>query len=301
MASGNIKAWISAFRLRTLPLSLSVILMGSFLAAFQGSFAWPIFLLAILTTLCLQILSNLANDYGDTEHGADSLQRIGPSRAVQSGAISKNAMKRAILVFSLLSLISGLALIFVALNDNWLFVLLFLALGLGAITAAIKYTAGNNPYGYRGLGDIFVFLFFGLVGVLGSYYLFVQSFDWTICLPAAAMGFLSTGVLNMNNMRDHVSDEQAGKITLVVRMGFQTAKIYQVGLVLSAITCAILFTAIHFQQLWQYLFLLILPLLGKHIQTVVTAQEPILLDKQLKVLAISTLLFSILFGIGLLV
>jgi 1,4-dihydroxy-2-naphthoate octaprenyltransferase len=299
--AGSVKHWISAFRLRTLPLSLSVIFMGSFLAASEHLFRLNIFILAITTTLFLQILSNLANDYGDTENGADNLQRIGPSRAVQSGAISKEAMKGAIIVFSLLALVSGLTLIYIALQGLDISLLLFfVVLGLGCIAAAIKYTAGSNPYGYRGLGDIFVFLFFGWVGVAGSYFLYSHSFSALILLPASAMGLLSAGVLNMNNMRDHISDQQAGKITMVVRMGFGMAKVYQTVLVLGSLLCAVMFTLLSYGSAWQWLFLITLPLFAMHLKTVVTNNEPVLLDKQLKVLALTTLLFCVSFGVGLL-
>lgn len=293
--------WLVAFRLRTLPLALSVIFMGSFLAASHNAFSWPILALAVTTTLFLQILSNLANDYGDSVHGADSADRIGPQRSVQSGAITAANMKTAMFIFAGLSLASGIALIALALMDLPVSYLVgFFVLGLAAIAAAVKYTAGDNPYGYRGLGDVFVFLFFGLVGVVGSYFLYTKAMDWTILLPASAMGLLSTGVLNLNNMRDHVSDEKAGKITLPVRMGFARAKMYHTLLITLAIAAAAIYVALHFQKPNNLLFLISLPLFIRHLTFVIRCTQPQLLDPELKKLALSTLLFCLLFGAGML-
>lgn len=296
------KAWISAFRLRTLPLALSVIFMGTFLAAQAKHFDVLIFSLAVLTTLFLQILSNLANDYGDTIHGADSIDRKGPSRAVQSGAISSGAMLKAIYVFSGFALFSGLTLIYFGLKGlEWSYNLFFLLLGIGAIAAAIKYTAGKNPYGYRGLGDIFVFLFFGPVGVVGAYFLMSKSFDWIVLLPAASMGLLSVGVLNVNNMRDHISDKKAGKISLVVKMGFENAKTYHTALIALAFISMAVFVQVNQLSFKAFSFLITLPLFMRHLQFVWNVQEPEKLDKQLKILALSTLLFCLSAGVGMLV
>ena len=296
--SNKITLWLSAFRLRTLPLALSTIFMGSFLAANVFAFRWPVFALAVTTTLFLQILSNLANDYGDHQHGADNDGRIGPKRAVQSGAISPKDMRIAMGIFAVLALISGVGLLMVAFND-WLNILLFLGIGLGAIAAAVKYTAGKNPYGYRGMGDVFVFIFFGLVGTAGTYFLYTASLEPLILLPAITMGCLSTGVLNLNNLRDHVNDKKAGKITMVVRLGYEKAKQYHQALIITAFAAALLFTLAHYQSIWQFAFLLSTPIFINHLRTVAQTKEPALLDPQLKVLALSTLLFSLLFGFGL--
>jgi 1,4-dihydroxy-2-naphthoate octaprenyltransferase len=223
MPSGKVKAWISAFRLRTLPLALASIFLGSFIAAAHGAFDWLIFSLCVLTTLFLQILSNLANDYGDSIHGADGEHREGPSRAVQAGLISATQMKKAMTVFGVLSFITGVLLIYTAFQAQWWLALIFLGLGLGAIYAAIRYTAGKNPYGYKGLGDLFVLLFFGLVGVGGSYFLYTQVLDWFILLPATGCGLLAVGVLNVNNIRDIKSDEVSGKRSIPVRIGRENA------------------------------------------------------------------------------
>ncbi|CAN5429654.1 1,4-dihydroxy-2-naphthoate polyprenyltransferase [soil metagenome] len=298
MSKSPIKLWLSAFRLRTLPLALSTIFMGSFLAANVFAFRWSVFALAVTTTLFLQILSNLANDYGDTQHGADSEGRVGPMRAVQSGAISLKDMRTAMGILAVLALTSGVALLMVAFTD-WVNILLFLGLGLAAIAAAVKYTAGKNPYGYRGMGDVFVFIFFGLIGTAGTYFLYTSHLEPLIFLPAISMGCLSTGVLNLNNLRDHINDKKAGKITMVVRLGFEEAKRYHRVLIITAFVAALLFTYAHYQSMWQLAFLLSGPIFLTHLREVAQNQEPALLDPQLKVLALSTLLFSLLFGFGL--
>ena len=299
--SASVKTWLGAFRLRTLPLSFSVIFMGTFIAAAEHHFNGWIFGLALLTTLFLQILSNLANDYGDTQNGADGDDRVGPARAVQSGAITMPAMKKAIAITGTLALVTGLALIYIALKDlNPYYLGGFFLLGIACIIAAIKYTAGSNPYGYKGWGDFFVLFFFGWVGVMGTYFLYTDQFDPVLLLPATAMGLLSTGVLNVNNMRDHIPDQKAGKITVVVRLGFMSAKIYHIALIGLAFVCAIAYMAINYHSPWQWLFLVTLPLFVRHITVVLQTQEAQLLDPQLKVLALSTLVFCLTFGGGLL-
>jgi 1,4-dihydroxy-2-naphthoate octaprenyltransferase len=184
----DIKSWLQAFRLRTLPLALSCIGMGGFLAASANAFRWDVFLLCVATTFFLQILSNLANDYGDSIHGADNGNRKGPLRAVQSGAISLKQMKSAVFVFVILCLCSGITLLLVSFGMNWNAILFFFALGLLSILAAIAYTVGKKPYGYIGLGDFSVLIFFGFVGVMGSYYLFTQQITWKEILPALSCG-----------------------------------------------------------------------------------------------------------------
>ncbi len=299
-SSPSIQSWLKAFRLRTLPLAFSTIAMGSFLAGAEAQFSWLVFILCFATTIFLQILSNLSNDYGDTVHGADNAERVGPQRTVQSGEISLLAMKKAMYVFGGLAFVTGVALIFTALRQlTSLYPIIFLLLGIGAITAAIKYTAGDNPYGYKGLGDIFVFIFFGLVGVGGTYFLHTQQFNYSILLPATAIGLFSTGVLNVNNMRDRFADVKAGKITLAVRLG-ESSKYYHALLILSGWSCALIFTFQNYHTAWQLLFLLVAPLHLLHLFKVLTNKEPALLDRQLKILAMSTLIFCIAFGAGLL-
>jgi 1,4-dihydroxy-2-naphthoate octaprenyltransferase len=299
--NSNIKSWIEAFRLRTLPLSLSSIVLGSFLAYYSGTFSWPVFLLAMLTTLFLQILSNLANDYGDSKNGIDNKTRVGPQRSVQSGLISAAQMKKIVIVFSSLALITGSALVYTGTKgENFWYSLLFLVLGLVAVASAIKYTVGKNPYGYRGLGDLFVFVFFGLVAVGGTFYLHTNTLPADIFLPASSVGLLSVGVLNLNNLRDQVSDKNSGKRTMVVIMGTKKAKIYHIALLSGAIISGLIFSFLHFHTPFQFLYLIILPFLVQHIQAVMQNTIPKELDPELKRLALTTLVFAFTFGIGIL-
>ncbi len=296
------KSWLIAFRLRTLPLAFACIATGSFIAAAEGRFKWQILALALVTTLFLQILSNLANDYGDSVHGADSDERTGPARSVQSGEISPAAMKRAIVLFAVLAFITGVALIYYGLYElpPW-YLAGFFILGLCAIAASIKYTAGKNPYGYKGLGDLFVFIFFGIVGVFGTYFLHTHLVNLQVFLPAASIGLLATGVLNVNNMRDTRSDLAAGKTTIPIRLGPTYAKAYHTLLIVVAIITMLIYTALNYSKSFQLLFCLSVPLFFVHLIKVYRNKEPEKLDKQLKVLVLSTLLFSLLFGVGLLI
>ncbi len=297
----KIKIWIKAFRLRTLPLALSSVALGCFVANYDGALNWKVCVLAASTTLFLQILSNLANDYGDSKHGTDNLDRVGPLRAVQSGIIAPKEMKQVVILFMTLSFISGLWLIYEGTKGIPVInVFLFLVLGLGAIAAAVKYTIGNHPYGYSGFGDLFVFIFFGLTGVIGTYYLNTHKFNWEILLPASAMGFLSAGVLNLNNMRDRVNDEISGKHTLVVKMGMQKAKWYHFFLLLGSVLSGLTYMLINYHSPFQLLFLITLPMLWINVAVVFKNTVPQELDPYLKKLALASLLFSFAFGIGLL-
>lgn len=231
----NLSSWLQAARLRTLPLAIGAITMGAFAANMDGAFKWDIYLLCILTAILLQVLSNYANDYGDFKKGTDNEQRIGPKRALQSGIITEKAMLRAVIVFSVLSLASGVLLIWLSLKDfsDWR-MLLMLFFGVAAVAAAIKYTVGKNAYGYSGWGDVFVFIFFGLVAVLGTYFLMAHTLTWWTVLPAVCFGCLSAGVLNINNIRDIENDKASNKITLAVKLGRDKAKLYQLVLMLAA-------------------------------------------------------------------
>ena len=223
----TIQPWIQAARLRTLPLSISGILVGSAYAYFQHTFEWIIFVLALCTTLSFQILSNFANDYGDGIKGTDA-NRIGEKRLVASGEITSTQMKKAIIINAIIAFVLALSLIYFAFGEeNFMYSFTFLVLGLASIVAAIKYTVGNNAYGYSGFGDVFVFVFFGLVAVVGSNFLYSKSIDIILFLPATAFGMLSTAVLNLNNMRDIENDRIANKNTLVVKFGLKWAKQYQ--------------------------------------------------------------------------
>jgi 1,4-dihydroxy-2-naphthoate octaprenyltransferase len=295
------KSWIAAFRLKTLPLALSNTILGSCLAAAAGGFHWSVFALAASTTVLLQILSNMANDYGDFVNGKDTVERIGPKRMVQSGEISRQSMLKGIIVIGILCSISGVSLIWIGTQGiDFSNLLIFGILGIAAITAAIKYTVGKNPYGYRGLGDIFVFIFFGLVGVIGTYFMHTQTFHWDLLLPASALGFLSTGVLNMNNMRDYEADFNARKHTIVVAIGLKNATWYHFFLVVGALTFAVIFTLIHYQSLWQWLFIFSIPLFILNLKKVFTYQDAIQLYPELGRLSLATLIFTLTFGIGIL-
>ena len=292
----NIKAWLGAARLRTLPLSVSGILVGSFYALpQQKDFDWPILLLALLTTLGFQVLSNFANDYGDGIKGTDNEHRIGPQRAIQSGAITVQAMKKGIILTSILTLIVAVLLIYMAFGkDNFVYSIFFFLLGLAAIAAAIKYTVGSSAYGYRGLGDIFVFIFFGLVSVLGCYFLFTKEMDNILLLPAIAIGLLSVAVLNLNNMRDQISDAMSGKNTMVVKMGPEKAKVYHYILIITALVLVLVFAVLNEFETLQYLFLLAYIPFLMHLKTVKNNTVPRNLDPELKKVALSTFCLSIL-------
>lgn len=290
-------SWIKALRLRTLPLAVACISMGAFLAAEAGKFDAVIFLLCCLTTLLLQILSNLSNDYGDTIHGADHAGRKGPMRMVQSGAISPQKMQAAIVFVGVLCLFSGLALLWLALGNDWQLWCIFLGIGLLCIAAALAYTLGKRPYGYAGLGDLSVFIFFGLVAVMGTYFLLAKSWDWIIVFPSLSCGLFSAGVLNINNLRDLESDKAAGKNTIPVRYGKTVGTLYHAVLLTLGFLSAIAFTLLHFHSLFQCLFLLTLPLFAVNVISVRGHS----IDPLLKQLAFSTLLFVLLFGIGLMV
>jgi len=291
--------WIAAARLRTLPLALASIIMGGFLAAAKGSFSWPVGLLSILTTLLLQILSNFANDYGDTVNGKDTDLREGPKRTVQQGVITVAQMRRAIVLFSILSLISGLSLLYAALKDAPLSTFLgFLGLGVLAIIAAITYTAGKKPYGYVGLGDLSVFIFFGWVGVLGSFYLHTLVWDPLLLLPATSCGLFAVAVLNVNNIRDIESDRLTGKNSIPVRIGRKNAVTYHWIILSVAMIAAIAYALVTQSSAAGYLFLLSFPLIFRNGLAVKNLMNPRELDPYLKQMALSTLLFVILFGIG---
>lgn len=298
------KHWIEAARLRTLPLSVSGIIVGSMYALANPTenvytptevFNWKIFGFALLTTLGLQVLSNFANDYGDGVKGTDNEDRIGPKRAIQSGVITPQAMKKAIIITSLLTLLSAVTLIYFAFGEtNFVYSIFFLLLGIAAIVSAIRYTVGNSAYGYKGFGDIFVFVFFGLVSTLGVNFLYSKEIDPLLILPAVAIGLLSVGVLNLNNMRDEASDRKSGKNTIVVKMGGQAAKKYHYFLIITAMISVVVFAILSDYNFDQYLFLLAYIPLTKHLIVVYKNQEPKLLDPELKRVALSTFLLSVL-------
>lgn len=292
----NIKSWLNAFRLRTLPLALSSILMGIIVSRIHHSFNWKVGIMAMITTLFLQILSNLANDYGDGMKGTDNANRLGPERTIQSGKITPDQMRTAIILFSLLSLISGIILIWLSemkLNEF----LLFLGLGIGAILSAVFYTIGKKSYGYSGLGDFFVFLFFGLIAVLGTFFLSTRYLSLDVILPAMSLGFLSTAVMNLNNLRDLENDKISGKMSIAVRLGQKGAKLYQTILVNLAFFSLLFFIFVN-QLPWQiYLSFLIYPFFLIDLNKIDKTTDLQKIDPFLKKTAIKTFLLVVLFAV----
>jgi 1,4-dihydroxy-2-naphthoate polyprenyltransferase len=292
------KHWIQAARLRTLPLSLSGIIVGSAYAYHQGYSNWKIVVLALLTTLGLQVLSNFANDYGDGIKGTDD-NRIGEKRLVAAGIITAQQMKKAVIVTAIITFIIALELIYVAFGkENFVLSLVFILLGVGAIGAAIKYTVGSNAYGYSGFGDVFVFIFFGLVSVMGSNFLFTHFIDWKLLLPACSIGLLSVAVLNLNNMRDIENDKVANKNTLVVKLGLHKAKKYhELLIILSFIS--MLFFSILDKELKIVTFLLPFFILFNHLKKLKGFEKYEDFDPELKTVALTTFALSILFCLSL--
>lgn len=293
------KAFISAARLRTLPLSVAGIIAGTAMAHTQGTFNPFIFVLALLTTIGFQVLSNFANDYGDGVKGTDNQDRVGPERALQSGLVSPKEMKKAIILTVLITLVVSILLIYISFGDsNPGYSVFFFLLGIAALASAIKYTVGKTAYGYHGLGDVFVFVFFGLVSVVGSYFLYSKNIPATIFLPAATIGFLSMAVLNLNNMRDEESDKKAGKRTLVVLKGKQFARAYHYTIIITAIICALIYAVLKATAWYNYLFVLAFIPLTIHLLKFSRTKEHKLLDPELKKIALSTFLFAVLFYLG---
>lgn len=298
MNKTKLNAWIHAARLRTLPLSVAGIIMGSSIALAEQQFNGTVFTLAMLTTLLLQILSNLANDYGDYTHGTDNANRVGPQRAVQSGVIKPREMKMAVIFVSLLTVFTGTLLIGIAFNEMLsLRFFVFLILGLASITAAIKYTIGKKNFGYLGFGDLMVFIFFGLVSVMGSYFLHTLTFNVWVLLPATTIGLLSSGVLNINNMRDIDNDRHFNKKTIPVRLGSEKSKIYHLVLLFISALLIEVFLLFRGNKLAALTSLVPFVLLFLHGIAVARNKEPRLLDPELKKLSLSTLFLALWCGI----
>jgi 1,4-dihydroxy-2-naphthoate octaprenyltransferase len=290
------KHWIQAARLRTLPLSVSGIIVGSAYAYHQGFSDWRIVILALLTTLGLQVLSNYANDYGDGVKGTDA-NRIGEKRLVAAGVITAEQMKKAVIITAILTFVIALLLIYVAFGkENFALSLIFILLGIGSIGAAIKYTVGKSAYGYSGFGDVFVFIFFGLVSVVGSNFLFTHFIDWKLFLPATAIGLLSVAVLNLNNMRDIENDKIAGKNTLVVKMGLKNAKIYHHFLIVLPFVLLFVFSIGINTRIFLSFFVFIFFL--KHLEKVRKSTQYEDFDPELKKVALGTFVLSLLFFIS---
>jgi 1,4-dihydroxy-2-naphthoate octaprenyltransferase len=305
----DVKSYIKAARLRTLPLSISGIILGSYLgnefvnnllehtirtSIWESSIFW----LAIFTTIGFQVLSNYANDYGDGIKGSDK-NRTGEARMVSSGVITPKQMKTAMIITTTITLLIALLLIYVAFgSESFGYSILFFGLGIASIAAAIKYTVGNSAYGYSGFGDIFVFLFFGLLSVVGSYFLYTKMINFEVFLPAFSIGLLSTAVLNLNNLRDREQDKTNNKNTLVVKLGAIRAKKYHYFLIIGALITALLYTFLNFSSIYEFVFLVAFIPLVKNMITVSKNNAPAELDGELKKVALSTFFFAILFGIG---
>ncbi|MDV3751455.1 1,4-dihydroxy-2-naphthoate octaprenyltransferase [Elizabethkingia anophelis] len=299
--------WIKAARLRTLPLSLSGIILGSLIAKWKLNSvgeSWDVwvFVLALVVTLLYQVLSNYANDYGDGVKGTDK-KRAGEAeaRAVASGKITAKQMRNAVILFSILSLAFTILLLYKAFFPGHIQAFyVFIGLGVACIFAAIGYTVGKRPYGYMGLGDVFVFVFFGLVSVMGSYYLFTKTFDWQMILPATAVGLFSVAVLNLNNMRDIESDAESGKHTLVLKMGFKKAMIYEIILLQLPLILILTYMMVYeIRSYYAYIFIILfLPLMALR-RRIMETKEPKNLDPYLKQVAIMCFAMSLLTGIGL--
>lgn len=297
----TLKASIKSMRLRTLPLSLAGVILGVTLAADKTDVSPWTATLIFLTTVCLQILSNLSNELGDTLSGTDSADRQGPKYALGSGDMTIGDIKKLILMFIGLCVISGLAMIQVSFGSLFKTESICLeALGAAAIVGAMKYTLGKNPYGYRGLGDVFVFIFFGLVSVLGGYYVAARELPPLIMLlPASAIGCFSVGVLNVNNIRDMKTDA-VNRVTVAIKLGMKGARIYQTILVTLGWALILVFCAVYDSAPGHYIFIITLPLYIKHLQGVWTRSERAL-DPMLPILVISTFFLSILAGAGFLI
>jgi 1,4-dihydroxy-2-naphthoate octaprenyltransferase len=273
--------------------------MGGALAQLRNGFHLDVLLWTGITTVLLQILSNFSNDYGDSQHGADNEERIGPARAVQSGAISHEQMKKAIILMGLLSFIAGITTLYLSGIRLDLTGLFYLVLGISAIAAAIKYTAGENPYGYKGKGDLFVFLFFGIVGVLGSTALHdLELPSWLEMLPAVSIGLLCAGVLNLNNMRDRLPDERAGKHTLAVKLGAVASRRYHNAIITIGLLSMLLFSWLFGIQGVQWLYLIAFPSFIMHLLRVRRTEKDEDLDPELKRLALSTFFMALIFLIS---
>ncbi len=297
-ANAPLRIWLEAARPRTLPLAIACIMLGAFLAAADRAFNGAVVLLALLTALCLQVLSNLANDYGDSVHGADATGRIGPRRAVAAGLVPAAAMRRALALSAAASAIAGLALLLVAAWGEWRQLLVFLALGAAAIAAAILYTNGRRPYGYAGLGDLAVLLFFGWAGVLGTYALQAGRLPGLLWLPATSCGLLAVAVLNVNNLRDRESDEAAGKQTIPVRFGARRARQYHLALLAAALLLAVVYVLLDFRHYGQWLFLILLPRLVRNGREVYAAESAQAMMPLLPRTAFLALLFAFALGLG---
>lgn len=290
--------WIRAARLRTLPLSVSGIVIGAALALDTLVFDWLIFILALLTTVSYQVLSNFANDYGDGVKGTDNKDRLGPKRGLQSGEIDPKKMRTAIWITSFIAMCLTVLLVYISFRTDLEKISFFLGLGGLAIAAAIFYTIGSKAYGYKGLGDVFVFVFFGLVSVMGCYYLFSKSVDVLVLLPASAVGFLSVAVLNLNNMRDVSNDQNFGKNTLAVRLGTQKANAYHAFLIVTPLLTTLLYAYLSGNMYANFIVLILSFPLLTHLKRVWGRSSEKDLDAELKKIALTTFFYACLLSVA---
>lgn len=290
--------YISAMRLRTLPLSLSGVSLGLLLAVSDYNVSWAVSVSVAVTAVLLQILSNVSNELGDALKGTDTSRRNGPLYGIASGRLTVRDLKVMIWIYALLSAVSGLVMIWLSYGtllclDSFVFMIL----GFAAISSAMKYTLGKSPFGYRGLGDIYVFIFFGIVAVLGSYLVAAHTIPtWYMLLPAVSIGAFSVAVLNVNNIRDMETD-RATRVTLPLKMGETWAKVYQTVLVLIGWAAMFGYAFSRMYSLWHYIFVLTLPLFIWHLIGVWRGHGRSL-DRMLPLLVVSTFLFALLGGLG---
>ncbi len=292
--------WIRAARFRTIPLSISGILVGSAAALLKNEFNVSVFTLAILTTVCYQLLSNFANDYGDGIKGTDNDERLGPKRILQSELISRTQLRLAIFINSGVAVLLTILLVYSAFGLSKT-ALTFLGLGFLAIVAAIRYTVGSNAYGYKGFGDLFVFLFFGCVSVLGSHYLYTFELDLSLIFPAISIGLLSVGVLNINNMRDRLNDKQFGKTTIAVRLGAEKAALYQLTLVGIPVLLTVIYGLIYHAIAFVVMSVIMMIPISLHLKVVFKKQNEKNFDPELKKIALLTFFYSISFSLLLII
>ncbi len=298
----KISIWLEAARLRTLPLSIAGIIVGNGLAFVGGNFSPLLFFFALLTTISFQVLSNFANDYGDGVKGTDNAQRLGPARVLQQGLLTREELKKGMQLCTAFSLWSVLILIWLSFDKTQLYAaLFFLALGIVSIVSAIKYTVGDSAYGYYALGDLFVFIFFGGVSVLGSFYLQTQFLTLELLLPAISIGVFSTAVLNLNNLRDMENDLTSNKITLPILLGLVKGKRYHYFLILVGFLSTLSYGYLMGGEYLYFLPLLMIIPFGKHLYRVSNSSGGKAFDPELKVVALSTFSFSILFVTGFIV
>jgi len=298
----KILIWIGAFRLFSLMVSSAGIIMGTLIAASFGYFQWSVFVFTLLTTWSLHLLCNVSNDYGDAIRNTDVDHDFGDIRYVQDGLLSLKEVKNMCYILGALSVIFGSLMIFSALGFSITAThIIFFALGIFAIYGAVAYTNGEKPYGYISLGDLSVFIFFGLATVIGAYYLQTRVFDFSILLPAAAMGMPIVGLLNNNNIRDIEADPRSGKITVAYNLGLKKARIYQFILFSLLFVLSSVYVILHYKSLWQWLFLITLIPFVMYLKAFSKAKTPQEYNQLMGLISISTLLFGILYGIGFLI